>query len=82
MARVRDIELNEAPKEISLIYKKFIESYGPFANQAKVFAHRPIIFKHMMSMLETLKIFKSNLITFILHTLMRIRKYLKECINP
>ena len=51
MARVRDIELNEAPKEISLIYKKFIESYGPFANQAKVFAHRPIIFKHMMSML-------------------------------
>ena len=51
MARVRDIELNEASKEISLIYKKFIESYGPFANQAKVFAHRPIIFKHMMSML-------------------------------
>ena len=51
MARVRDIELNEAPEEISLIYKKFIESYGPFANQAKVFAHRPIIFKHMMSML-------------------------------
>ena len=51
MARVRDIELNEAPKEISLIYKNFIESYGPFANQAKVFAHRPIIFKHMMSML-------------------------------
>ena len=51
MARVRNIELNEASKEISLIYKKFIESYGPFANQAKVFAHRPIIFKHMMSML-------------------------------
>ena len=51
MARVRDIELNEASKEISLIYKKFIESYGPFANQAKVFAHRPIIFKHMMGML-------------------------------
>ena len=51
MARVRDIELDEASKEISLIYKKFIESYGPFANQAKVFAHRPIIFKHMMSML-------------------------------
>ena len=51
MARVRDIELNEAPKEISLIYKKFIKSYGPFANQAKVFAHRPIIFKYMMSML-------------------------------
>ena len=41
MARVRDIELNEAPKEISQIYKKFIESYGPFANHAKVFAHRP-----------------------------------------
>ena len=51
MARVKDVELNEAPKEISLIYKNFLENYGPFANQAKVFAHRPIIFKHMMSML-------------------------------
>ena len=50
MARVKDIELNEAPKEISLLYKNFL-NYGPFANQAKVFAHRPIIFKHMMSML-------------------------------
>ena len=54
MARVKDIEVNEASKEIRSIYEKFIETYGPFANQAKVFAHRPIIFKHMMSMLMEL----------------------------
>ena len=51
MARVKDIEVNEASEEIRSIYEKFIDTYGPFANQAKVFAHRPIIFKHMMSML-------------------------------
>ena len=51
MARVKDIEINEVSKEIRSIYKKFIENYGPFSNQAKVFAHRPIIFKYMMSML-------------------------------
>ena len=54
MARVKDIEVNQASKEIRSIYEKFIETYGPFANQAKVFAHRPIIFKHMMSMLMEL----------------------------
>ena len=51
MARVKDIQIDEVPKEIRPIYKKFIENYGPFSNQAKVFAHRPIIFKYMMSML-------------------------------
>ena len=51
MARVKDIEINEVSKELRPIYKKFIENYGPFSNQAKVFAHRPIIFKYMMSML-------------------------------
>ena len=54
MARVKDIEVNEASEEIRSIYEKFIDTYGPFANQAKVFAHRPIIFKHMMSMLMEL----------------------------
>jgi len=51
MARVKDIQIDEVSKEIRPIYKKFIENYGPFSNQAKVFAHRPIIFKYMMSML-------------------------------
>ena len=50
MARVKDIQIDEVSKEIRPIYKKFIENYGPFSNQAKVFAHRPIIFKYMMSM--------------------------------
>ena len=51
MARVRDINIEEVSEEIKPIYKDFITNYGPFANQAKVFAHRPIIFKHIMSML-------------------------------
>ena len=36
MARVKDIEINEVSKELRPIYKKFIENYGPFSNQAKV----------------------------------------------
>ena len=51
MARVRDINIEEVSEEIKPIYRDFITNYGPFANQAKVFAHRPIIFKHIMSML-------------------------------
>ena len=51
MARVKDVQIDEVSEELRPIYKKFIENYGPFSNQAKVFAHRPIIFKYMMSML-------------------------------
>ena len=51
MARVRDINIEEVSEEIKPIYRDFLTNYGPFANQAKVFAHRPIIFKHIMSML-------------------------------
>jgi len=51
MARVKDIEVNEVSAEIRSIYKRFTTDYGPFANQAKVFAHRPTIFKYMMGML-------------------------------
>lgn len=51
MARVRDIDIEDVSEEIKPIYRDFTTNYGPFANQAKVLAHRPIIFKHMMSML-------------------------------
>ena len=51
MARVKDVQINEVKKETQAIYKKFIEDYGPFANQVKVFAHRPIILKYLMGML-------------------------------
>ena len=54
MARVKDIEIDEVSKEIRSIYNKFIENYGPFSNQAKVFAHRPIIFKYLLSIIGQL----------------------------
>ena len=51
MARVRNFNIEDVSEEIKPIYEDFIKNYGPFANQAKVFAHRPIVFKHIMSML-------------------------------
>ena len=51
MARVRDIEIDEVPAVVQPIYRQFAEDYGPFLNQAKVFAHRPVILKHLMGML-------------------------------
>jgi len=51
MARVRDIEIEEVPVEVRPIYQRYINEYGPFANQVKVFAHRPIALKYIMGML-------------------------------
>ena len=51
MARVKDVQINEVKKETQAIYKKFIEDYGPFANQVKVFAHRPIILKYLIAVI-------------------------------
>ncbi len=33
------------------VYQRFAESYGPFLNQVKVFAHRPPALKHLMGLL-------------------------------
>ena len=51
MARVRDIGIEEVPSDVQPVYQRYVEEYGPFANQAKVFAHRPIALKHIMGML-------------------------------
>ena len=51
MARVKDVEIDEVPPDVKPIYQRYVEEYGPFANQAKVFAHRPIALKHIMGML-------------------------------
>jgi uncharacterized peroxidase-related enzyme len=51
MARVRDIEIDEVPAEVRPVYQRFAESYGPFLNQVKVFAHRPPALKHLMGLL-------------------------------
>lgn len=55
MARVRDIEIHEVPEDVQPIYERFAREYGPFLNQVKVFAHRPVILKHIQGLLLELK---------------------------
>ena len=51
MARVRDVELHEVPADLRPIYRRYAETYGPFLNQVKVFAHRGPALRHLMGML-------------------------------
>ncbi len=51
MARVRDIDIEEVPEAVRPIYRRYAEAYGPFLNQAKVFAHRPPALAHIMGLL-------------------------------
>ena len=51
MARVRDVEIEEVPAELQPVYRRYAESYGPFLNQVKVFAHRGPALRHVMGML-------------------------------
>ena len=50
MARVRDIEVDEAPAALRPIYRRVEEEFGPFLSQVKVFAHRPPILEHLMGL--------------------------------
>ena len=51
MARVRDIGIDEVPEDAKPVYQRFADEYGPFLNQVKIFAHRPIALRHLMGML-------------------------------
>lgn len=55
MARVRSIPSSELPAELAAVYDKFVSAYGPFANQAAVFAHVPAALRHLMGMLMELR---------------------------
>ena len=55
MARVRSIPSSELPADLATIYDRFVGQYGPFANQAAVFAHVPAALRHLMSMLMELR---------------------------
>jgi len=50
MARVRDIEVDEAPEALRPLYRRLEEEFGPFMSQVKVFAHRPPILEHLMGL--------------------------------
>ena len=51
MARVRDVGIDEVPEDAKPVYQRFADEYGPFLNQVKIFAHRPIVLRHLMGML-------------------------------
>ncbi len=55
MARVRSIPSSELPADLAAIYDRFAGAYGPFGNQAAVFAHVPAALRHLMSMLMELR---------------------------
>ena len=50
MARVRNIPSSELPPDLAAIYERFAGQYGPFRNQAAVFAHVPAALRHLMAM--------------------------------
>jgi uncharacterized peroxidase-related enzyme len=55
MARVRDVEIDEVPENARETYSRFANEYGPFINQVKVMANRPVALRHIMGMLLELK---------------------------
>ena len=55
MARVRSIPSSELPPDLAAIYERFARAYGPFGNQAAVFAHVPAALRHLMAMLLDLR---------------------------
>jgi uncharacterized peroxidase-related enzyme len=55
MARVRDIAPGELPPGLAAICERFAGEYGPFRNQAAVFAHVPAALRHLMPMLIELR---------------------------
>ncbi|MGB9645893.1 MAG: carboxymuconolactone decarboxylase family protein [Stellaceae bacterium] len=55
MARVRNIPSSELPPDLAAIYERFAGAYGPFRNQAAVFAHVPGALRHLMTMLLELR---------------------------
>lgn len=55
MARVREIPSDELPRGLAEVYERYATVYGPFRNQAAVFAHVPPALEHIMSMLMELR---------------------------
>ena len=55
MARVRSIPSSELPPDLTETYERFAGAYGPFRNQAAVFAHVPAALRHLMAMLLELR---------------------------
>jgi uncharacterized peroxidase-related enzyme len=55
MARVSKIPSSALPPAVAAIYERYASSYGPFRNQAAVFAHVPSAANHILGLLLELK---------------------------
>jgi uncharacterized peroxidase-related enzyme len=55
MTRVPLLASSDLPAEYASIYEEFVESYGPFRNQAAVLAHVPPALEHLSKLLMELK---------------------------
>ena len=51
MPRIKDIGAENLPSDAQEIFHRFITDYGPFENQAKIFAQRPPALRHIMGLL-------------------------------
>ena len=54
MPRVRELSPDDLDDTAREVFHRFVTSYGPFENQARIFAHRPPALRHMMGMLMEL----------------------------
>jgi len=51
MPRVSEIDPETLPADAHAIFKRYTTDYGPFENQAKIFAHRAPALRHIMGLL-------------------------------
>ena len=51
MPRVSELGPDRLPEDAREIYRRYSTDYGPFENQAKIFAHRPPAVRHIMGLL-------------------------------
>jgi AhpD family alkylhydroperoxidase len=78
MSRVRHIPSSELPKSVAAVYEKFAASYGPFRNQAAVFAHVPSAVTHLIGLLMELKAQKNIPWRYVELAIVTVSK-LNEC---
>lgn len=51
MPRVSEVGPESLSEEAAEIFRRYTTEYGPFENQAKIFAHRPPALRHIMGLL-------------------------------
>ncbi|MEK9722670.1 MAG: hypothetical protein VW405_04185 [Rhodospirillaceae bacterium] len=55
MPRISEIDPETLPADARDIFERYVTDYGPFENQAKIFAQRPPALRHIMGLLLELQ---------------------------